>query len=89
MVMVEFFNFVVSLKTKSGSLSRHTIVEDEGHFSIIIFYVALGQSISLLLWSASSFWAAPQSLFVLISEALNNSQGSCPGGKGPQTCLDH
>lgn len=64
-------------------------MDDEGHFSVINFYVALTQSISLLLWSASSFWAAPQSLFVLISEALNSSQGSCPRGKGPQTRLDH
>lgn len=40
-VMVESFNFVIELKTKSGSLSRHTIVDDEGHFSIVIFYVEL------------------------------------------------
>lgn len=39
--MVEFSNFVVYLLTKSGSLSRRTIVDDEGHFSIIIINIII------------------------------------------------
>lgn len=91
-VMVEFHIFLYSWRQSHGLSLDTRPWTMQGHLYVrIFFHVActLTPSISLFLWSVFSCLVVPQSLFVLISEALNNSQGSCPRGKGPQTCLDH
>lgn len=85
--------FVVLVEFQRHSLCPDAPVDHAGplipHDHFFNVTRTLMPSISLLLGSVFSSLPVAQSLFALISAALNNSQGSCPRGKGPQTCLDH